>query len=254
MCSLLVATTVAMSTTTFSATEVVNDNNGVDVASVVPESAVSYAQSRLAPLSQTVKQNSDDFGIDIESVYELKLGDPYVIYSSINEGAQTPAYYFPVMENNEIIMVLSVIEDNGMYSAALEEGIANELNDIDYQDGEDCIFYADEDTIYVESEDGCEVIGELDTVDVSTQDITKEEVENAEEFEDLSFEEKLDQISETYAVEEVPDNDVADITDMVFNAQGFSSKKNNIIRLNTNGCTVTQGDYGLCWLYYLWCD
>lgn len=247
VCSLLIVTTVAMSTTAFSAIENVDNRNSGDITSVVPESAVSYAQSRLKPLSQTVKQNSDNFGIDIENVYKLKLGEPYVIYSSTDKGAQDPTYYFPVMENDEIIMVLSVIEDNGVYSAALEEGIANELNDIDYQDDEDYIFYADQDTIYVESEDSREVIGEVDTVGMCEQDITKSQIKNAETFESLSFQDKVEEITNTYAAEEAPDNSVVNEKDIVSGAQGFSSKQYNIIRLNTNKCTVPQGNYGLCW-------
>lgn len=128
MCSLIVAITVISSTTTFSATNTTEISD--DISSIIPEDAVKYAESRLKPLSQTVKQNSNDFGIKIENVYKLELGEPYVIYSSTDNGSQDPTYYFPVIQNDEIIMVLSVIEDSGVYSAGLEEGIANDLNNM----------------------------------------------------------------------------------------------------------------------------
>lgn len=244
VCSLLIVTTVAMSTTAFSATNVVENKNSDDIASIIPEAAINYAQSRLKPLSQTVKQNSDDFGIDIKNVYKLKLGEPYVIYSSTDNGVQDPTYYFPVIENDEIIMVLSVIEDDGIYSAVLEEGIANDLNDIDYQSDENYIFYSDQENIYVESENSCDIIGE---VDICEQNITKSQINNAENFEHLSFEDKVEEITNTYAAEDINDKSETNETNIIFGAQGFSTKQYNIVKLNTNKCTVSQGNYGLCW-------
>ena len=243
-CSLLVAITIVSSTTTFSATDTAKNETANDVSSIIPDDVVKYAESRLTPLSQTVKQNSDNFGIDIKNVYTLKLGEPYVIYSSLDNGNQNPIYYFPVLQDNEIIMILSIIDDNGIYSAGLEEGIANDLNNIDYQSDENYIFYTDEENIYAESKSDTETIGSLN----QSNNATITQLKNAKEFENLSFEEKINEINDTYAIDEPSDNIPVDKTqEVLYTAQGFSTKTYNTVRLNTNKCTVSQGNEGLCW-------
>lgn len=243
-CSLLVAITIVSSTTTFSATDTTKSETANDVSSLIPDDVVKYAESRLTPLSQTVKQNSDNFGIDIKNVYTLELGEPYVIYSSLDNGTQNPIYYFPVLQDNEIIMILSIIDDNGIYSAGLEEGIAEDLNTIGYQSDENYIFYTDEQNIYAESESDTEIIGSLN----QSNNATITQLKNAKEFENLSFEKKINEINDTYAIDEPSDNIQVDNTqEILYKAQGFSTKTYNTVRLNTNKCTVSQGNEGLCW-------
>lgn len=246
ICFFIAILTIFLNIANFSATEITDYETYEDITSVIPKSAVEYAESRLTALSLTVKNNSDDFGIEIENVYKLELGTPYVIYSATNNGLQDSIYYFPVIQNDVIIMVLSVIDDNGEYTAGLEKGIAGELNEINYQEDDSYIFYSDEENVYAESESVLEVIESTDTLDIKK---TKTQEKNLNEFENLSYEEKIDQITDTYAQEDTINQNVNVSGNSIpkIGANGFTSKIGGIVRLNTSGCTVSQGNYGLCW-------
>lgn len=195
----------------------------------------------MIPLSQTVKFTPDIFDIAVNSVYDLKLGTPYVIYSSANNGEQDAIYYFPVIQNNQSIMVLSVIDCGEDYSACIEEGIASYLNDINYMNNDNYIFYTDNKNIYAESEDNLKVIDYK-----CTYEVTNAQIKNSERFENLEFNKKVEEITENYANDNKINSDSQPTMDIV-GAQGFETNTNNIVKLKTTNCLVTQGNYNLCW-------
>ena len=62
----------------------------------------------------------------------------------------------------------------------------------------------------------------------------------------LSYSQKITKIKNSYSKNNKPnlinyDSDVKNL------GRGFSSNKGGIVTLNTKGCTVPQGNYGLCW-------
>lgn len=90
-----------------------NNDEKLDISEklseVVPEEVNDYAKERLYPLVETVKNNYTDFGILIDEVGGIELGEPFVIYSAEELGNQDPIYYYPVLDEGEIILVLFVM-------------------------------------------------------------------------------------------------------------------------------------------------
>lgn len=227
--------------TSVNAEEPTNSNNIEQISSIVPTNAIVYAQSNLKPLAQSIQKYSADFGLSFKNVNELALGDPYVIYSAAEKGSQDKIYYFPVIENDKIKMILSVIDDNGNYTSELQEGIANELNNINYQEDNNHIFYSDDKKIYVQSDDDCDVLASVD----GNFDSNNANNKNAENFENKSYEQKIEEITNNYAKETPTTSNSS--SNEIFGANGFSTKAWNITQLNVNKCTVPQGNYNLCW-------
>ena len=243
--AVLLEVIIICSMTAFNVSALSMTNNTIDISemldNVIPDDVYYYAQNRLLPLATTVQNDYEDFGIEIENINKISLGTPYVIYNALSVGDQNCIYYFPVQEGNTIKCVLSVSENNGIYSASLSEDIADELNDIKYAYDNNYIFYYDTENIYAENTtEGTEKLNA-----VIDNNYTVNFEQNLKSFQDLSFYQKVQQISNTYGKnsDKLSTNTVSAFD----NAKGFSSKASTNVRLNTSGCLVPQYSDGNCW-------
>lgn len=213
-----------------------------DITSVIPNDAVEYARTRLNALSSTVVNNQKDFDIDVSKNSKFEIGTPYVIYSVKDNGNQDEIYYMPVIQDNSICMVLNVIPCDESYTVSLEKGMSDQLNSIDYQNDNTYIFYFQNDGLYAENEKSTQLIDSSTTYFESSEGNQT----NSIEFGRLSYNEKINKINKSYAKNNISRTPNCSLNVKNF-GRGFSTNKGGIVKLNTSGCTVSQGNYGLCW-------
>lgn len=208
-----------------------------DITNVVPVGAENYAKDRLIPLAKSIESESR-FDINISNVDDLEFGTPYVIYSADSLGNQDKIYYFPVLEDENIIMIMSVINNDGEYSASMGKSIADSLNEIDYNN--EYVIYQSGQEIVAENEQSTYVL----SVSNDILDTDEESVSNALYFESLDYDKKIEKVENTYAKKS---KKTTDVVSGLSGARGFSIKDAYQVRLNTNGCLVPQGNLNICW-------
>lgn len=147
--------------------DLTTEKNRVDISkklsALVPESANIYAKCRFYSLVNTVKNNQEDFGISIKTISDLKLGEPFVIYSAESLGTQTPIYYYPILNKKEIVLVLTVIDCEKDYTASVGTEYVSMLKELNYQRNDDYIFYEDGENLCAENYETSEIKTDLST-------------------------------------------------------------------------------------------
>lgn len=214
----------------------------VDITSVIPNDALEYAKTRLNALCSTAVNDQENFDIDVPRDSNFEIGTPYVIYSVENNGNQDEIYYMPVIQDDAVCMILNVMPCNDSYTVSLEKGMSEQLNSIGYKNDDTYIFYFKNDSLYAENENSVHLIDSS----IPYFESSENGQTNSMEFERLSYSQKITKIKNSYSKNNKPnlinyDSDVKNL------GRGFSSNKGGIVTLNTKGCTVPQGNYGLCW-------
>lgn len=248
----------------------------------IPQDAKSYAYEIAPTLLANVAKNQKLYDVSIDKFEDLSLGEPYTIANFKDSKEDKEVFYFPVLENDQVKLILSVTKTAGQWDATLGEDIAEELNDID--SSKEYILYYDDGTTYAETEDSKialftdSLMKEKDTA-VAENMSFKEKVEKYEEKngEDLEVselaKEKLtdDEIGEraiekSKSLENVITNnnyknptlleklnvDLPHANVGAFAPNPFSISNDNTKLLNTNECLVNQQDSngqerGMCW-------
>lgn len=115
-----------------------------------------------------------------------------------------------------------------------------QLEDLKYQEDNDYLFYEDENGVYAENEKCIKKLYDKGC----TEKKDDENLLNVEVFEELSTENKVNAIVNSYSK-----NRTQQVYDGELRAkdQGFSSYTVYVVKLNTSGCLVAQGNYGNCW-------
>lgn len=75
------------------------------------DEAFMYAQDYYKKIANFVFKSQEQFQTNIDDVSDLELGEGYIIYDA-SKAIQESSYYFPVYENNEVVLVVNVIESN----------------------------------------------------------------------------------------------------------------------------------------------
>lgn len=206
------------------------------LSELIPEGADDYARQRASSLIETVKKNPKNFGVAIEKYASVEIKKPFIIYSAKNLGKQDPIYYYPISNHGKIILVLYVTGDDGGYAAGISTDYASALNELDYQNNEDYLFYEDGQNLYAENHDATTPLTDTEQSEDCT--LSDREKANAKVFESLSTKNKVDAILHSYSPES--EKDEASKKNMPLCARGFASKKGFVVRLNTSGCLVPQ--------------
>lgn len=217
-------------------------NISKELSELIPAKVEKYAKKRASSLIETVKNNPEDFGLIIEKKANLQLGKPFVIYSAESLGKQDPIYYYPIIKNDDIILVLYVIECNGNYTAGISTDYASILNGLNYQNNSDYIFYEDGKSLYAENNDTTKSLCDMQKSDNT---LNNKEKLNVEVFEDLPAENKVEAILNSFS--EQDEFNTTPKKDMLEGSQGFSTKQGFVVRLNTSGCLVPQYRDNTCW-------
>lgn len=217
------------------------------LSELIPAGVDDYARQRASALIESVKKNPKDFGITIEKDANVEIKKPFIIYSAKSLGKQEPIYYYPIANNNKIVLVLYVMECSGSYTAGISTDYASMLNELDYQNNDDYLFYEDGQNLYAENSNATENLSDMPQ---SEDALSDREEANAEVFEELSTKNKVDAILNSYSSgngQAENDADGVPEKNMRNAARGFSTKKGSVVRLNTSECLVSQFWDNTCW-------
>lgn len=200
----------------------------------IPEEATIYAENHYKEALAVVKKYSEYYNVTDEQLENLRLGKPFVIYE-LEEEVQDEIYYYPLLdENDNVILLLSVMGTTEDWNICVSEEWVNELNEINITSSE-YIFYKSDEGLCAESitEEIC-LAGEKDA--------------EIKEFSDQSYKTKKKIINE--AIDEFEKTDVHNNTnnillkDMYTPSFSSSTTSSKICALyNAQG----QGSYGICW-------
>lgn len=171
-------------------------NISQEMSAIIPKEVNEYAKERFLPLIESVKDNLDAFNVVIDDNSDLQLGSPFVIYSVESIGTQEPIYYYPVLNDNKIILTLYVIDCGGEYSAGISSDYATQLDTLQYQKDDDYIFYEEENCIYAENYKSQKMLYEFS---MPKEIVYEHEDMNRRVFEDLSIENKVVAILNSYS-------------------------------------------------------
>ena len=134
LCLLLISASVLTGNPTANASTKEN-SNGLKVKSIsIPEDVKQYAENISGPLLFNVITSDLDFGIDTSDYQNWVLGTPFTIFSmDINKKANCSTYYFPVLDKEDIVLMICVTKTNDEFSASISTDLSAQLNELRLQ-------------------------------------------------------------------------------------------------------------------------
>nr|MCR5609019.1 C39 family peptidase [Lachnospiraceae bacterium] len=215
----------------------------------IPQEADEYAR-RIAPgMLEGVKGSETLFGVSICNYDELYLGTPYTICDKDNMDEKKDIYYYPVYENDEIKLVLSVYRKDDKWNATIGKDIAQELNILASKADENYYLYYSKGTIYAEASKAC-----FD----NTADNTLTETSKGSNINSATEKSSSKVVIKKNNLKEKA-NGIIDSISSMFTAKpsievfgDYIVKDDNRTILDTTDCLVTQLDKqgnsrGMCW-------
>lgn len=106
------------------------DSFEVYMEQVIPSEAKRVAENSYKDMVNVVLHKQDYFDVKRSDLMDVKLGKPFVIFEE--ELGQDEIYYFPLVKNNKVIMVLGVSGANNGWGVSLGTEYVDMLNDIGY--------------------------------------------------------------------------------------------------------------------------
>ena len=206
----------------------------------IPVEVREYAENVYKALASTVDNNEKLYQVSVSDVEKLKLGKPYIIYDAADVKVTSNIYYFPIIDNNHIILELSVYTVGDELSASISEGISEYLEKVSYKNNSDMLLFVYEDDIYYETEDEMKILVKRDNF----EELDIEEKNMQEYFISLSYENKKAIIDREKCVLDY--SDIPNDIDCTETTNGFSQNDTYGKRLNTSGCEVAQTSND-CW-------
>lgn len=195
----------------------------------IPDYIISYAE----------KNKNDVFDLLAEAgeVPEtektgLWLANPYIVYnSSVNQEA---IYYFPVVKENNIISIFTVLDTEYGLMHQCGDDIAEYLNEINYLETNPVI-YEYNNSVYAENNNSkvC-----LYSRPVSFLDYSTAALQNYEEFFDLTYAEKYNKINQ-----KIPDMVLCEKGELLSDSDLSNSARNSLDLHNPMG----QYGYDMRW-------
>lgn len=231
----------------------------------VPEDAEVYAEKVVGFMLAGAVNNPNTYDVAFQSPDDLVLGTPYTIFKANGESVENSGiYYFPILEGQEIKLILSVYQVNGEWSATFGKDIAEQLNAL--------VVTNDENNPYILYSDNLKIYAQNDDATVLLQD--GDPLKNAlSSFSQLSYDVKKAAITSTSKAENLDANNIvaSDASNVNIgedanailatqNARnmstlsytpGFSTHTYNDVQLNMTYCRVNQLLNGvlknMCW-------
>ena len=192
-----------------------------NITDKIPNDAVRYIKENYIDVIDIIKTNIDKFNIDENTIYNLKLGKPFVIYD-FTEEKQDEIYYFPLLNDKNVILVISVMGTTVGWNISASEDMVSYLNIIDYA-SDNYIFYGTDNRIVCESLD--EIIY-----------LSGKDNHSYNNFETIDFKEKINIISKRI------DNFIkTDTSKVILDAP--NTEKSTLTLYNPKG----QGTLQICW-------
>ncbi|RDU23198.1 C39 family peptidase [Anaerosacchariphilus polymeriproducens] len=241
----------------------------------IPEEAKKYAYEIAPSLLSTVVDNEKLYGVSINKFEDLTLGEPYTVANYGNTNDDKNTFYFPVLENDQVKLILSITKSSGKWNATIGEDISEELNDLN--SNKEYILYYDDGTTYAETKDGKDALftdSDLKSKDKAftnkmsyEEEVQKYKNKNGKELQvsDLAEEKVQDDAIGENAIKNskvygglVVQNNENNTIDLPHAAVGayasnpFKINNSNSKLLNTDKCLVNQQDStgrerGMCW-------
>ncbi len=106
------------------------DSFEVYMEQAIPSEAKRVAENSYKDMVNVVLHKQDYFDVKRSDLMDVKLGKPFVIFEE--ELGQDEIYYFPLVKNNKVIMVLGVSGANNGWGVSLGTEYVAILNDIGY--------------------------------------------------------------------------------------------------------------------------
>lgn len=128
----------------------------------VPDFVKQYSESIVSSLLANIVNNEDMFDVVINDYKDLVLGQPYTIISYDTYDSFNNTYYFPIIENGTIKLILSVTNDDGNCNATLSKDLADELNSLAINATEaPYILYTQNGRLYAENDQNRVLINDI---------------------------------------------------------------------------------------------
>ena len=131
-------------------------NKTQEIDEKIPSDATKYAVEKVSEVVEAVKLYYESFE---NQDMEYSLGIPFVIYSSTNN-AWNSVYYYPLIQDNSIALIISIIDTNYGWTLSASQEMVEELNEINYAMDSSWIFYEENNDIIALSEKEKKVITE----------------------------------------------------------------------------------------------
>lgn len=205
----------------------------------IPQGATKYAEEHVKDI---LELSMEYMNLDIKPGSDYLLGTPFVICDKENTD-NSESYYYPVIVNDKIVLVLSVMNTSEGWTISGSEEFAEELTDMDYAENDSYVFYEDnEELVAVDGEteyclsDGAETVDETPLVG------------NEEAIQEYS--DSVQEVSEYIdSLEPVNISEINKATREGGIAEGYTPKLNSNNKLKS--CALHnakgQGAYNLCW-------
>lgn len=216
----------------------------LEESSEIPDEVLSYADRIYQDLAMSVDRSEELYDVSLGNVEHLELGKPFVIYDVNKKDTSSNIYYFPVIENETIVLEMAVYPVNGSYCASMSKGMAEQLEKADYLNKSEMIFYYTGDAIFCETESDMHRMVRNDN---PLTEIKEEELQNYNAFQELSYDEKKNIIDNEKKEIKTVQKTIEQWGDEKETENGFSQKDTYGVKLNMNNCTVSQYNYNTCW-------
>lgn len=130
-------------------TPVLAESNTVNITTVAaPEEANIYAEEIAPTMIADVLEYPDLFDVEISGYQDWTLGQAFTIFNvEDNTLKENNIYYYPILEGEKIVIILSVFKVDGQWSASLSKSMADKLSNLSGT----FILYEDDLTVYAES-------------------------------------------------------------------------------------------------------
>ena len=107
-----------------------------DANSFVKYSADLYVENKSEEIIFVAGELADCFGYTKDGWDSLEIGEPYVI-ERVGADVQDEIYYYPLINGEDIVLVISVFNATDGWSYSLSEEMVSRLNYIDFENNQE---------------------------------------------------------------------------------------------------------------------
>lgn len=137
------------------------------VENTAQEGADLYVKNNCDEIIYVTRELADCFDSTKSQWDSLSIGESYVV-SKKGEDTQEEIYYYPLINGDDIVLVLSVFHTTDGWRYSFSEDMVSQLNYIDFENNqENYVFYYEENQLIIESEDGVVEFPEEETAVVT---------------------------------------------------------------------------------------
>lgn len=210
----------------------------------VPRDVTEYAQTRIKELMEVVMLDPEYFNLSqIDNFSDYYLGEPFTIYDFSTDITTTDTYYYPIMHNKEVRLILAVVDTGLEFSCSLSKSFSEQLNQL--EDKQNVLLYLNGDSLYAQSSKYNSLLA-------------KKKDTHSSQFANLSYSEKIQQLHKKSLIDHTSKTD-NEIVPLQLNSTKanllyiprFSTNTSTTKKLDLTGCYCNQIKngiaYGMCW-------